>query len=112
MKKTIEKLKYLSFAVVAASTPPPPEIKPITSPVDPKTVVIKLINYSLFFIGAIALIFVIWGGIQYVTSGGDSEKTTKARNTLLYAIIGIVVVVLAWAIVSWAANVFAPTVTK
>lgn len=112
MKKAIKKLKYLSFAAVAATTPPPPTITPITKPVDPQQVVIKLINYALFFIGAIALVFVIWGGILYVTSGGDSEKTTKARNTLLYAIIGIIVVVLAWAIVNWAANVFAPSVTK
>lgn len=93
MKKTLKKL--------AVSIPP---ISIPSSSVDPKNVTTKIINYSLFFIGALALIFVIWGGILFVTSGGDAEKTTKARNTLLYAIIGVIVVVLAYAIVNWASS--------
>lgn len=81
-----------------------PTIPIASGSVDPKNIVTNLINYALFFIGALALIFVIWGGILFVTSGGDAEKTTKARNTLLYAIIGVVVVVLAYAIVNWASG--------
>lgn len=93
MKKN---LKKLSVAI--------PTIPIVSGTVDPKNITVNIINYALFFIGALALIFVIWGGIQFVTSGGDAEKTTKARNTLLYAIIGVVVVVLAYAIVNWAAG--------
>jgi len=74
---------------------------------DPKSVVERVITYALFFIGAIALVFVIYGGVLYITSGGDSEKTTKARNTLMYAVLGIIVVVISYAIVTWASN--APT---
>lgn len=40
----------------------------------------------------IATIMIIWGGIQYLTSMGNEERTRKAKNTLLYAVIGIVVV--------------------
>lgn len=87
--------RYLTY--VAIPTIPVPKTN-----VDPKNVVVNIINYALFFIGALALIFVIYGGILFVTSGGDAEKTTKARNTLLYAIIGVIVVVLAYAIVNWA----------
>lgn len=105
VKKLLKKSKNGLFgAAIAASTPIPDFIKPVTTTLKPQDIVTRIINAALFFIGAIALVFVIWGGIQYVTSGGDSEKTTKARNTLLYAIIGIIIVVLAWSIVSWASG--------
>ena len=93
MKK---ELKKMAIAI--------PNISIASGSVDPKTITVNLINYALFFIGALALIFVIYGGVLFVTSGGDADKTTKARNTLLYAVIGVVVVVLAYAIVNWAAG--------
>jgi hypothetical protein len=83
-----------------------------TGTVDPQQIVVNAINYSLFFIGALALIFVVYGGILFVTSGGDAEKTTKARNTLLYAIIGIIVVVLAYVLINWIAGSGAGTLTN
>jgi hypothetical protein len=89
-------LKNLAVAI--------PSISIASGSVDPKTLTVNLINYALFFIGALALVFVIYGGILFVTSGGDAEKTTKARNTLLYAVIGVIVVVLAYAIVNWAST--------
>lgn len=89
-----------------------PTIDILTKNVEPDKVVLKLITIALFFIGALAFVFVIWGGILFVTSGGDAEKTTKARNTLLYAIIGIVVVVLAYAIVTWASTSLTGTITS
>lgn len=91
--------KYTNRLAVAI-----PDIDIIQKSTSAESIVKNIINGSLFFIGAIALVFVIWGGILFVTSGGDAEKTTKARNTLLYAIIGIVVVVLAYVIVNWAAG--------
>jgi uncharacterized membrane protein len=94
-----EKLKKLSYAV---SVPTIGIIEGWNA--DPKSVVTRVINYALFFIGAIALVFVIYGGVLYITSGGDSEKTTKARNTLMYAVLGIIVVVISYAIVTWASN--------
>jgi heme/copper-type cytochrome/quinol oxidase subunit 2 len=94
-----EKLKKLGYLVAI------PTINILPSwDADPKRVVSEIINYALFFIGAIALVFVIYGGVLYITSGGDSEKTTKARNTLMYAILGIIVVVISYAIVMWASR--------
>jgi hypothetical protein len=43
----------------------------------------------------------IWGGLQYVISSGDSKRVESAKSTILYAIIGIVVALLAFAIVSF-----------
>lgn len=81
-----------------------PTLKLFSGTLDPAEVIVGLIQYALIFIGAIALIFVIYGGIIYITSGGDAEKTTKARNTLMYAVLGIIIVVLSYAIVTWASS--------
>lgn len=56
-------------------------------------------NVLLFLIGAISVIMLIVGGIRYVVSGGDSTAVQNAKNTILYAIVGIVVAILAYAVV-------------
>ena len=61
----------------------------------------RIINILLFLIGVIAVIMIIIGGIRYVTSNGDSAQTTSAKNTILYAVVGVVVAIMAYAIVNW-----------
>ena len=61
----------------------------------------KITNTILYIVGIIAVIMLIIGGIKYVISGGDSKKVTDAKNTVLYAIIGLVVAFLAFAIVNF-----------
>lgn len=69
---------------------------------------IKLvINVLLFLIGAVSVIMIIIGGIRYVLSGGDSTQITGAKNTILYAVIGLVVALLAYAIVNFVVTQFA-----
>jgi hypothetical protein len=63
-------------------------------------------NVLLFLIGAIAVIMLIIGGIRYVISGGDQAQVTSAKNTILYAIIGIIVAFLAFAAVNFVADSF------
>jgi hypothetical protein len=58
-------------------------------------------NTLLFLIGAISVIMLIYGGIRYTISGGDSAAVTAAKNTILYAIVGIIVAILAFAIVNF-----------
>jgi hypothetical protein len=60
-----------------------------------------IVNTLLFLIGAISVIMLIFGGIRYTISGGDSGNVTAAKNTIMYAIIGLVVAFLAFAIVNW-----------
>lgn len=64
-------------------------------------------NVLLFLIGAISVIMLIIGGIRYTISGGDSSQVTAAKNTILYAIVGIVVALLAFAIVNFVLEQFA-----
>ncbi len=64
-------------------------------------------NVLLFIIGAISVIMLIIGGIRYVVSGGDSTAVTSAKNTILYAVVGIVVAILAYALVNFVITSFA-----
>lgn len=74
------------------------------STTDLPTFIKTVINLLLFIIGVIAVIYVIIGGIKYVTSNGDAAAVKSAKDTILYAIIGIVVAVMAYAIVNWIIN--------
>lgn len=64
-------------------------------------IVNTVINILSLVVGAISVIMIIVGGLRYVTSAGDSSKTVAARNTIIYAVVGLVVVIFARAIVSF-----------
>jgi hypothetical protein len=69
-------------------------------PTDRVNAIIKLvINIFSLIVGVIAVIMIIIGGLKYITSGGDSGNVSGAKNTILYAIIGLVIVALAQIIV-------------
>jgi hypothetical protein len=63
---------------------------------DRLTNLIKLvINIISIIVAVVAVIMIIFGGLKYITSGGESSNVSGAKNTILYAIIGLVVVALA-----------------
>ena len=69
---------------------------------DPLAKTIENILYRIIlFSGIIAVIFIIIGGIQYITSTGDANKIKKAKDTILYACIGLIICALAFAIVNF-----------
>ncbi len=59
----------------------------------------QIVNVFSIIVGIVAVIMVIWGGFKYITSGGDSGHVSGAKNTLIYAIIGLLIVALAQFIV-------------
>jgi len=59
------------------------------------------LNLFSGIVGVVAIIMIIIGGVKYVTSGGSSEKTTSAKDTILYSIIGLIIVALAQIIVKF-----------
>jgi hypothetical protein len=69
----------------------------------------RVTNILLFLVGAISVIMLIIGGIRYVISGGDQAQVTAAKNTILYAIVGIVVAFLAYAAVNFVTQALAGT---
>jgi hypothetical protein len=58
-------------------------------------------NTLIFLVGALSVIVLIVGGLRYVLSGGNPAQVTSAKNTILYAIVGIVIAVAAYAIVQF-----------
>lgn len=73
----------------------------------------QLVNFAtslVLFIGvAITVIFLIIGGIRYITSGGDKEAATQARGMITNAVIGFIIVIAAWAIRTIVQNLLGAT---
>lgn len=65
------------------------------------TTLTLVINIFSLIVGIVAVIMIIVGGLKYITSGGDSGNVTGAKNTIIYAIVGLVVVALAQFIVKF-----------
>jgi len=63
-----------------------------------------ILNIFSWVVGIVSVIMIIMGGFRYITSGGDSGKVTSAKNTIVYAIIGLIIVALAQVIVAFVVN--------
>lgn len=63
-------------------------------------------NVMLFIVGAISVIMIVIGGLRYVISGGNTTNVTAAKNTILYAIVGLVISMLAYAIINFVISSF------
>ncbi|MGD8373768.1 MAG: pilin [Candidatus Woesebacteria bacterium] len=64
----------------------------------------QITNILVFMVGAVSVIMIIIGGIRYAVSNGDQSAVTGAKNTILYAVIGLVVAFMAYAIVNFVLN--------
>ena len=65
------------------------------------TIMQSIINILLFLVGAVSVIMIVLGGFRYVASAGDQNAVTGAKNTILYAVIGLVIAFLGRAAVSF-----------
>lgn len=65
-----------------------------------------IVNMMLYLLGAIAVVMIVVGGIRYTTSNGDSGAITSAKNTILYSVVGLVVAIMAYAIVNFVLDAF------
>jgi len=65
-----------------------------------KELIKTMLNFFLSFLGFVATCMVIYGGILYVTSAGNDENVGKAKKILLYAVVGIVIILLSFALVN------------
>lgn len=76
---------------------------------DLQETVIKIVQWILGLLGLIAVIMILIGGFKWMTAGGNEEKIESAKKLLTAAIIGLIIVLLAWAIVIFAVNVLTNT---
>ena len=72
-------------------------------------IITTIANVLLFIAGALAVIMIIYGGLRYTTSAGNSASVTSAKNTILYAIVGLIIALLAFAIVNFVLGSLATT---
>lgn len=66
-----------------------------------QTAIRRIVDILSIIVGIIAVIMIIFGGLRYITSGGDSSKVGSAKNTIIYAIVGLVIVAFAQFIVQF-----------
>jgi len=94
----------------AASTPSPDNLMPLpdVSSFDPFDILWKALNWFFNIVIILGVIFVIYAGFTYITSGGDPTKTKKALQILMYALIGIAIAILAKALIRLVAEFISP----
>ena len=107
----MKKLKKLSLVlpnllpgIALAQIQDAPDIPIINASPNIEAVIIKIINIILGFSAALAVLFLIIGGIRYIISQGNAEAMESAKKTLLYAIIGLLVIVLSLVILNLVLN--------
>lgn len=74
-------------------------------------VITTITNTAMFLIGALCVLMLVFGGLRYTVSGGDAAKVTAAKNTVLYAIIGVVVALMAYAAIDFVTSALATDTT-
>ncbi len=93
---------------VSAQDVPENEIPVPRPPRAPGNNLIELIttisNTILLLVGIVAVLFLIIGGFQYITSAGNPETVNKAKSTIIYAILGLIITLLSWVIVTFIIN--------
>ncbi len=95
-------MNYIKFLLSDTFTVP----GGVPGPSDFTVLISRVTNILLFVAGAVAVIFIIVGGIQYSTSGGSEDKTRTAKSTITNAVIGLIVTILAFVIVNFVISVF------
>jgi len=104
----MKKIKYILGFIFLETTP---ALAQVDQPANPGGLpqnllgagglITKISNAILALVGVTAVLFIIIGGFLYITSAGNPEQTDKAKKTLLYAIIGLVAVIISWAAVKF-----------
>ena len=74
-------------------------------------VLTTIVNTLLFIIGFLSVIMLIFGGLRYIISGGNAAAVTTAKNTILYAIVGLIIAIFAYAIVNFVIGSLTGTAT-
>jgi lysylphosphatidylglycerol synthetase-like protein (DUF2156 family) len=65
-----------------------------------RALVLKIVNYFLTFLGIVAVLMLIYAGVTYVTAGGEQDKVDSAKKIIMYALVGIIIILLSFAIVN------------
>ncbi len=64
-------------------------------------IITTIINVMLFIAAALAVIMIIYGGIRYITAHGDEKQVKVAKDTIVYSVAGLIIAILAYALVTF-----------
>jgi len=87
---------FINNALADWAMPAPP----VGAPVSFDNAIINLTNWVLGFVAMIAVLAIVWGGVTYIGSAGDENKATNGKHIITYALLGLVVAGIAYAIVN------------
>lgn len=104
----------LAFTLVALSVPTVTAAavkfpNPISGVKTAQDLYIMLIRANLQVVGVVSLLFFIWGGLRMITSAGNAEVLKKAKETILWSVIGMVLVLLSYTVVQFFFEIFTNT---
>lgn len=111
----LHKLKYLlavtlgwtaPLVTLAQNTTLDPPFGSSTTQQSPILIIATVIQILLGFVGAATLLVFIWGGFNMIFSGGEPEKVNKGRSTLVWAVIGLAVILSSYAVLQYTFTVF------
>ena len=113
MSKQIQIAIFLFLAVaiagqslaVLAQEAPIQLTNPLKGGTDISAIIGNIISWLLRFLGVLAFVMFIYGGILWMTSGGKAEQITKGKDTLVWAVAGLALVFFSYAILNFVLNV-------
>lgn len=76
-----------------------PDVAGLNLPADFDDAVLNMTDWFLGFVGSMAVLYLVWGAIKYTSSSGDQQKTTEAKAVIKYALMGLVVAGISYALV-------------
>ena len=98
-------LASLSFLSPRLTRADAPKVEPIQGNFDVGTAIGSIINIVLGIVGGLAVLFIIIGGVRYIISAGNPDQAGAAKKTILYAVIGLLVVIFSYVIVNVIAGI-------
>ncbi|MDP2966924.1 MAG: pilin [bacterium] len=101
-KKYLLSLTLLILLAVSLLALPAKALDPATTLVDipPVAAIENIITWLIWIVAIVAALFIVFAAFTFITAGGDPEKINTARNQVMYALIGVVVALLAWGLVA------------
>ena len=108
-KKTLATVSASATALALSATQAYAQLGQVTVPEDGfatsiGSLISGLLNFVMLIAALLVFLYLIWGGIEWITSGGDKSKTEGARNKITAAIIGLIVLAASYAILQLALN--------
>ena len=79
---------------------------------DPRIIAASIIKVLMTFLGIIAVALIIWGGFKWMTAGGNEEQVGEARKIIMTAVIGLIIILGAWALADWALSTIQQDILK